>query len=92
VRTNGVDVVTPKLSANDEEAGTKIIAALETQGMGITKWEWRYVPHEQQWQLFVKTSWIESHGREVARKALNDALVNGGIGDDIASRVRLEMP
>jgi hypothetical protein len=91
VYVNGVEVETPELSGNDKEAGIKIIAALGTQGMEVTKWEWRYVPREQQWQLFLKTSRIESHGREVARKALNDALVNGGISDDVASRVRLEM-
>ena len=83
---------TPELPPSDKEAEIKIIAALRTQGMEVTKWEWRYVPQVEQWQLFIKTSWIEKHGREVARRALNDALVNGGIADDIASRVRLEMP
>jgi hypothetical protein len=82
----------PQLPQSDKDAEIKIIAALRTQGMEVTKWEWEYVPQIEQWQLVIKTSWIESHGREVARRALNDALINGGIADDVASRVRLEMP
>jgi hypothetical protein len=82
---------TPQLPQSDKDAEIKIIAALRTQGMEVTKWEWEYVPQVAQWQLAIKTSWIESHGREVARRALNDALVNGGIDENIASRVRLEI-
>jgi hypothetical protein len=88
----GSDMDTPQLPQSDKDAEIKIIAGLRTQGMEVTKWDWRYVPQIEEWQLFVKTSWIESHGREVARRALDDALVNAGIDESIASRVRLEMP
>ena len=83
---------TPELPPRDKESEIKIIAALRTQGIEVTSWAWKYVPQLEQWDLIVKTSWIESHGRETAMRARNDALVNAGIDADVASRVRLEMP
>jgi hypothetical protein len=89
---NGGEVDTPELPARDKEAEIKIIAALRTQGIEVTSWTWKYVPQVEQWHLIVKTSWVESHGRETAMRAFHDSLVHAGIDADIASRVRLETP
>ena len=80
---------TNQVPQRDKDAELKIIAGLRTQGIEVESWEWSYDAAEQQWQLRVRTSWSEEHGQSTAMRALEDALVNGGIDADIAARVRL---
>jgi len=83
---------TPRLPTRDKENEVKIIAALRTQGIEVSAWEWRYLPQLEQWDLIVKTPWVQSKDPQIVTRVRNNALVNAGIDADIASRVRLEIP
>ena len=81
---------TPELSKGDMDATPLILAAFRTSGIEVENSEWKYIPQLQQWQLWIKTSWVETHGEDTILRAQRDAPINAGIDTDIASRVRLE--
>ena len=81
---------TPELPQREMDATPKVLAAFRTQGIEIEGSEWKYVPELDRWHLYLKTSWVEKHGEETILRAQNDALLNAGIDEDIAARVRLE--
>jgi len=83
---------TPHLPARDKANELKIIAALRTQGIEVSAWEWKYVPQLEQWDLIIKTPWVESKDPQIATRVRNAALANAGIEADIAARVRLQAP
>jgi aryl carrier-like protein len=81
---------TLELSKRDRDAEPEILAALRAHGVEIDNSEWKHIPQLEQWQLFIKTPFVRSHGEVEALRTQNDALMKAGIDTDIASRVRLE--
>lgn len=90
-RSINVDRAT--LVRTDLDIGGRVMAALSRAKIPVTLCDWNYVPHLDEWQLIIASSWYDSKGPREAYIRVFSALKDAGIYQEVPLlRLSLKSP